>query len=138
MSNLPAANLLFELVSPERVVASRGVAMVTVPGGEGDYGVLPAHAPMITTVRAGVVGVYDGADAAPERIFVSGGFAEVTGDRCTVLANAAVAVDDIDAAKVEADMAEARSALAAASDEAEREMLEEKLRVLREMRDAVK
>ena len=73
----------FELVSPERLVVSMPVDMVVVPGGEGDFGVLPGHAPLIASVRPGVIEIYDGREVS-DRIFVAGGFAEVTRERCTV------------------------------------------------------
>src|ERR1700724_1651270 len=93
---------LFELVSPEKLLLSQQVALVTVPGGEGNYGVLPGHAPMITTVRPGVIDVYaEGTTAISERIFVAGGFAEVTTERCTVLAEQAVPVAELDRAQLE-------------------------------------
>jgi F-type H+-transporting ATPase subunit epsilon len=76
--------------------------MVTVPGGEGDYGVLAGHAPVITTVRAGVIDVYaDNDNTITERIFVAGGFAEVTADRCTVLAESAKPVAELDRVRIE-------------------------------------
>ena len=93
--------LQFELVSPERLLVAKPVAMVTVPGGEGDFGVLPHHAPMIATVRAGVLDVVD-AQGGTERIFVAGGFAEVAEGRCTVLVEEAMAVSSIDRAATEA------------------------------------
>ena len=82
----------FELVSPERLLRSDPVAMVVVPGAEGDFGVLPGHSLLISTVRPGVIDVYeDDRTTLSERIFISGGFAEVTPERCTVLADEAVA-----------------------------------------------
>ena len=93
----------FELVSPEQLLLSEDVEMVVVPGGEGDFGVLPGHSPMISTVRPGVIHVFAGGSVS-SRIFVAGGFAEVTGSRCTILAEEALAVDDIDRAQVESDL----------------------------------
>ena len=85
----------FELVSPERLVLSEEVNMVVVPGSEGDFGVLPGHSPMISSVRPGVINTYvEG--TITTKIFVAGGFSEVTGDRCTVLAEIALPVDEID------------------------------------------
>ena len=81
----------FELVTPERLLVSRGVGMVVVPGEDGDFGVLPRHTPMISNVRPGVLGIYEGGKLA-ERIFVAGGFDAVTAARCTVLADQAMAV----------------------------------------------
>lgn len=85
------ADLRFELVTPERQVMADDVYMVVVPGTEGEFGVLAGHAPFMTTLRDGELAVYRTAGAAPERITVSGGFAEV-GDRgLTVLAERAEA-----------------------------------------------
>ncbi|KPF62365.1 ATP synthase F0F1 subunit epsilon [alpha proteobacterium AAP81b] len=105
------ATLHFELVSPERLLASAEVAMVVVPGSEGDFGVLPGHAPLMSTIRPGAIAIYDTDGPAPSRrIFVDGGFAEVTPAGLTILAEAAMPVGDIDPAKVAADLAAARAA----------------------------
>jgi len=96
----------FELVSPEKLLLSDDVEMVVVPGAEGDFGVLPGHAPMISTVRPGVIHVFEGG-SVKSRIFVAGGFAEVTAERCTVLAEEAVPLDEIDRAGVEKDLQDA-------------------------------
>ena len=85
----------FELVSPERLLLSRPVDMVVVPGGDGDFAVLPGHALLMSTVRGGVIDMYEG-DTISTRIFVAGGFVEVTAERCTVLAEEAIPLDDID------------------------------------------
>ncbi len=83
-----AEKLQFELVSPEKLLLSEAVALGVVHDGEGNFGVLPGHALLISTVRPGVIDVYgDAATEVSERIFVSGGFAEVTPERCTVLAD---------------------------------------------------
>jgi F-type H+-transporting ATPase subunit epsilon len=78
--------LHFELVTPARLVRSESVHMVVVPGTEGEFGVLEGHAPFMSTVRDGVVKVYRTENGAPEDIFVSGGFAEVSPAGLTVLA----------------------------------------------------
>jgi F-type H+-transporting ATPase subunit epsilon len=83
------------LVSPEKLLLSEAVSMVVVPGTEGNFGVLPGHALFISTVRPGVVDVYQDGKIS-ERIFVSGGFAEVTPERCTVLADEAVPLSALD------------------------------------------
>jgi F-type H+-transporting ATPase subunit epsilon len=98
-----AEKFLFELVSPERLIVSEPVDMVVVPGAEGNFGVLKGHSLLISTVRPGVIDVYEGA-AVTDRIFVAGGFAEVTPERCTVLADEAVAVKDLDAVAIEANL----------------------------------
>ena len=80
-----AETTAFELVSPERLLVSKDVEMVVVPGAEGYFGVLPRHAPMISTLMAGVIDIHHGGKV-DEQIFIAGGFAEVTESRCTVLA----------------------------------------------------
>ena len=97
-----AEKLQFELVSPEKLLLSEAVAMVVVPGGEGNFGVLPGHSLLISTVRPGVIDVYaDEQTAITERIFVAGGFAEVTPERCTVLADEAVPIASLDRAELD-------------------------------------
>jgi F-type H+-transporting ATPase subunit epsilon len=93
----------FELVSPEKLLLSEEVEMVVVPGSEGDFGVLPGHTPVISSVRPGIIHIFEGG-AVKSRIFVAGGFAEVTGERCTVLAEEAVPLDEIDRDQVEKDL----------------------------------
>lgn len=127
----------FELVSPERLVVSMPVDMVVVPGGEGDFGVLPGHAPLIASVRPGVIEIYEGRQVS-DRIFVAGGFAEVTGERCTVLAEAAMRVADIDVGKAESDLRSAENDLADASDDRTRADAERRVGVAQGQLDAVK
>jgi len=99
-----AEKLQFELVSPEKLLLSEPVAMVVVPGGEGNFGVLPGHALLISTVRPGVLDVYaDEPNAVTERIFVAGGFAEVTPERCTVLADEAVPIASLERGDLDAE-----------------------------------
>jgi F-type H+-transporting ATPase subunit epsilon len=112
----------FELVSPDRLLVSEAVDMVVVPGSEGDFGVLKDHAPFISAVRPGVIEVHDQGQVK-SRIFVAGGFAEVNGERCTVLAQEALLLAEIDRGAVEAALAELRSNLAAADNEAARETI---------------
>ena len=83
------ADLHFELVTPEKLVFSEDVHMVVVPGTEGEFGVLAGHAPYMSPLRDGDLTVYRTAGAAPERIPVSGGFAEVSERGLTVLAESA-------------------------------------------------
>ena len=95
-----ADTTLFELVSPEKLVMSKDVSMVVVPGAEGLFGVLPRHASMLSTLAPGVINVYDG-DSVTDSLFVVNGFAEVTEERCTVLAEEVIPVEDIDTEKYE-------------------------------------
>lgn len=88
----------FELVSPERLMVDKAVAMVVVPGVEGDFGVLPGHAPAISTIRPGVIEVFEQESSAPERLFVKGGLADVRSGGLIVLAE-----DALDPAKADVD-----------------------------------
>jgi F-type H+-transporting ATPase subunit epsilon len=83
------ADLHFELVTPEKLVMSEDVHMVVVPGTEGESGIMAGHAPYMTTLKDGEVAVYRTAGAQPERIAVTGGFAEVSEKGLTVLAESA-------------------------------------------------
>ena len=101
-----------EIVTPGKLLLSESADMIVVPGGEGDFGVLPGHAPILSTVRAGTIDVYDG-DKVSAQIFVEGGFAEVTDERCTVLAEEAMMVADIDKAAADVRLKDARDAQSA-------------------------
>ena len=103
-----------EIVSPERSLLSRPVDMVVIPGTEGDIGVLPGHSKLITGLRGGVIDLYEN-DRITDRFFVSGGFAEVTEERCTVLADAIVTIADLDAGVAASTLAAAEQAYAATS-----------------------
>ena len=97
------AKVSFQLVMPEREVLATEADMVVVPGSEGDFGVLHGHAPLISTVRPGVLEVFQG-NKAEQRFLVVGGFAEVTPERCTVLADEAMPSDTLDRAAIEAEL----------------------------------
>ena len=127
----------FELVSPERLLVSQPVDMVVVPGGDGDFGVLPGHAPLISTVRSGVIEIYEGS-AVTDRIFVAGGFAEVTAERCTVLAELAMPVAEIDTARTEQQLREARDAEAQAKSDEERGAAERLVKLAEAKLEAVR
>jgi len=103
-----AETVEFELVSPARLLKSEPVEMVVVPGSEGDIGVLPGHSPLIATVRPGVIEIHEGGDIK-ERIFVAGGFCEISPERCTVLAEEAIEVSSIDKATTQKRLEDANS-----------------------------
>ncbi|MEM7442581.1 MAG: F0F1 ATP synthase subunit epsilon [Pseudomonadota bacterium] len=119
----------FELVSPERLLLAQDVEMVIVPGAEGNIGVLPRHAPMISTVRPGVIEIFETRSSEANRIFVAGGFAEVTPDRCTVLAEEAVPVTDLNRADVEQTIRDLREDLEDTKEGRDRTLVEGKLAV---------
>ena len=114
-----AGTFKFELVTPERMALSQDATQVVVPGLEGDFAVLPGHAPVISALRPGVVDVTL-PDASKARIFVKGGFAEVNPQHLTVLAERALDVEAMDAGTIAAELAAAEAELAAAADDTAR------------------
>ena len=120
----------FELVAPERLLASIDADMVVIPGAEGDFGVLPNHAPLMSLLRPGVISVYQG-DRVDERLFVDGGFAEVNEKGCTVLAERAEPVDEIPLETARQDLRNAEEDLGDAKTDHERERLAKAVEVAR-------
>lgn len=108
------ATFQFELVSPEKLLLSRAVEMAVLPAAEGEMGVLPGHAPMIVALRGGIITVSTGGQVT-DRLFVGGGFAEVTPERCTILADEATPVASLSRAAAEERIREAEAAYAAAT-----------------------
>jgi F-type H+-transporting ATPase subunit epsilon len=123
-----AEKIQFELVSPAKLLVSSAVDMVVVPGTEGDFGALARHAPLIATVRPGVIDIHDNGKVS-NRIFVAGGFAEVNEERITVLAEEAVPVAELTAADAEERLKAAREELNDARTEAEKAAAEKKVAV---------
>jgi F-type H+-transporting ATPase subunit epsilon len=109
----------FELITPERMLLSEDAAQVLVPGTEGEFTVLPGHAPVISALRPGVVDAAL-ADARKVRVFVKGGLVEVGADRLTVLAERAIPVEAMDAGTIATEIETAEAELAAAGDDAAR------------------
>lgn len=131
-----AEQIQFELVSPERLLMSRPVDMVVVPGVEGDFGALPQHAPFISTLRPGVIAVFEN-NQVTDRLFVAGGFAEVTAERCTVLAERALPVGELSREQIDAELRDARDDLAEAKDDRERAEAELQITVAEAMIEAM-
>jgi F-type H+-transporting ATPase subunit epsilon len=102
-----------EIVSPEKLLVSQAVDMVVIPAAEGDIGVLPEHSPMIVLLRGGEVILYEG-ERITSRYFVTGGFAEITEERCTVLADTAEPTALLDRGMGERELQVALTDLAAA------------------------
>lgn len=126
----------FELVSPERLLISAEVQQVTVPGTEGLFTVMPNHAPVLSTLKPGVVEVVT-ADGAQERIFVRGGFAEVNNSGLTVLAEVAIPLSELDSAALDEQVRDAEEDVADAQDDETRRRAQESLDHLRELRQAL-
>jgi len=120
--------LHFSLVSPEREVFAGEVDQVDAPGSEGQFGVLPGHAPFMTTLKPGVVDVLDA--ETPKKIFVRGGFADVTPQGLTILAEEAIGLDGFDATDAKTELEEAKGKLKASEDDAERAQLDSEISYL--------
>ncbi|MDJ0686079.1 MAG: F0F1 ATP synthase subunit epsilon [Alphaproteobacteria bacterium] len=118
-----ADKLAFDLVSPERLLLSEKVEMVVLPGEEGDLGVMAGHAPMISQIRQGAICVFEGG-AVAQRLYVDGGFAEVTPERCTVIAEMAVPLEDVTVADVDREISDLRDDISIAPNDEVRAALE--------------
>jgi F-type H+-transporting ATPase subunit epsilon len=125
----------FELVSPERLIFSGEVEQVVVPGSEGVFTVLENHAPTMSTIRPGVIEVTSASGAS--KLFVRGGFADVSDKGLTILAEQAIPVAELDGAKIDADLRAAEEDVEDASTEAAREAASLRAETLRAMRAAL-
>ena len=127
-----------EIVSPEKLLLSRSVDMVVIPASEGDMGVLEGHTPMIVTLRGGTIDLYEG-DKVTDRFYVGGGFAEVTPERCTVLANESKPVAELDKTEGERRLTEAEALYAKIdpTDVVEEELALDRIQAARALVEAV-
>ncbi|MFL6803083.1 MAG: F0F1 ATP synthase subunit epsilon [Xanthobacteraceae bacterium] len=128
------ATFHFDLVSPEQLVFSGEVEHVVVPGSEGEFGVLAGHAPLVAMLRPGILKILGPNE---QRILVVGGFAEVTGDALTVLADRAVPVEDVDPAAIADEIKAVEEDLADAEDDRTRDRLAIKLDQLKAVQAAL-
>lgn len=126
----------FELVSPERLLVSEQVESVVIPGAEGEMTVMAQHAPVMTTIKPGVVTVKT-AGGQEDRYVVFGGFADILPSGCTLLAESAVSVKDIDRADVARRIQDAREDAADAKDDATRTKAEQYLHQLTTLESAI-
>ncbi len=129
------AKVSFRLVMPERELLATEADMVVVPGSEGDFGVLPGHAPLVSTLRPGVLEVYQG-NKVERRFLVAGGFAEVTPERCTVLADEATPFEQVTTAQLDERERTARNELTDAETPAEKVAAEKSLAVIADLKRA--
>ena len=126
----------FELVSPEKLLFSGDVTDVLVPGTEGDFVVMAGHAPVMTALRPGVVDI--GEDGAKHtKLFVRGGFADVTNTSLTLLAETAIPLADLDSAKLETEIKDASEDFADAKGDEAKRIAGEKLDRLKELKAAL-
>ena len=129
------AKVSFRLVMPERELLATEADMVVVPGSEGDFGVLHGHAPLISTVRPGVLEVLQG-NKVEQRFMVAGGIAEVTPERCTVLADEAVPFESVTADQLAEREKLAQESLTDAATDAERAAAQKALTLAKDLRRA--
>lgn len=123
----------FELVSPERLLMDMAVSAVRVPGAEGDFMVLPNHAPVMSTIRPGVLYVYEGEGKTPEQVFVRGGFAEVTPGTLVILAEEAVPVKELSKSNLKQKITDAREDLEDAKTDEDKRKAQEAIARLTEL-----
>ena len=128
MADGVADKVAFQLVAPERLLTSAEVDLVVVPGSEGDFGVLPQHSLFMSVLRPGVIETYEGGQVSG-RIFVGGGFAEVNARGCTVLAEEALPVEEIDLERARARLSAAQDDLREAADDPARARFEREIRI---------
>ncbi len=128
----------FELVSPEQKLISGEAYQVTIPGEEGYIGVRAGHMALVMTVRPGVIEVIRSEGGATEKIFIAGGFADVSQTNCTVLAEQAIPVANLNAEKLSAEVTDLTEHLSLSDSEDEKISLNRKLAMVSAMLDAVK
>lgn len=117
----------FELVSPEKKLVSESVYMVVMPGDEGMFGVAAGHCSLVSSLQYGVVKIYRAENDNPVKYFIAGGFADVTPKSCTVLAEEAIKVDDLDAQSLEQYLADLGEDLSLAQEPQDRRRVEGKI-----------
>jgi F-type H+-transporting ATPase subunit epsilon len=127
----------FELVAPERLLLSEAVDQVVVPGSEGYFTVLKGHAPFMSTMRPGVVDVTPAGGGTVQRIFVRGGFADVSNDALTILAEQAIPLAEVDAEMLAREVKDAEEDVADAKDGAAKDAAELRLHQLKEVQSAI-
>jgi F-type H+-transporting ATPase subunit epsilon len=128
--------ILFDLVSPKRLLVSDEVRMVTLPGVEGDLGVMAGHEPLIVMLRPGVIEVKDGL-RGDERFFVLGGFAEVSMDKLTVLVEEVFAIADTEEATVDRLITDVEKSRRFSKSKFEQEHIDAALAALRQLRATI-
>ncbi len=131
-----AQSLKFELVSPERLLRSGDVREVLVPGSEGDFVVMPNHAPVLTTLKPGVI-TYKDEEGTEERVFVRGGFAEVGSEGLIILAETAIPMEELDQTRLAQEIKNTQEDVADAKDEATRVAAQQVLDHLQQLQAAL-
>ncbi|AIL13020.1 hypothetical protein IM40_05095 [Candidatus Paracaedimonas acanthamoebae] len=121
-----SSKLHFSIVSPERLLLTDNVDMVIIPGSQGDFGVLPSHSPMVSTLRPGLVTIYNNGDIK-ERVYVADGFAHITETGCTVLSEESIFLAEMDIEMLEETIKKAKQELEDSRTEEEKSALKRDL-----------
>lgn len=129
MADENANTFNFELVSPDRIMALEPAWQVIIPGDDGYFGVRAGHMSLIAGVKPGIVEVYKTEGAMPEKIFVAGGFADITATNCVILAEQAVNVNDLDAAALQSELKDLKEDLAMANDAVSKILVDKKIAI---------
>jgi F-type H+-transporting ATPase subunit epsilon len=129
------AKFHFDLVGPEKLLFSGEVDQVDIPGSEGDFGVLAGHAPLVAMLRPGILTIH--ADSGPVRAMVTGGFAEVSPDGLTVLADFAMPADEVDRDVLAGQIKDLQEDVTDAAEGAQRDKLQHKLDQLKAVQTAL-
>ncbi len=137
MSEAQKQTIDFELVSPERKLVSEPVSMVVIPGSEGEMGVGPGHSSVLSSLNPGIVALYTNNNEEPRKIFVAGGFADVTAEICTVLAEEAIPLEDLKQSEIDQELKDLSEDLGMASEDADKAKIEVRIRVAKAKRRAV-
>ncbi len=124
-------NIHFELVSPEKKLISQDVYSVQIPGDEGEFGVLANHSSLLSSLKLGVVKLYETQDAAPRNIFIAGGFADVSATNCTVLAEEAIPVEDLNRESLEQHLKDLNEDLGMAAETADKARVSDKIALVK-------
>ena len=129
--------LHLEIVSPERLLKDAEVAMVVVPGADGEFTALPQHAPMMSTIRPGVIEIFASENGDAERLFVKGGLAQISPSGLTILAEETLVLDDVDRDDLAKQIADTREDIQDAKDDIERSTFEKELAWMTVLEDVI-
>ena len=129
-------SLKLDVVTPEKILISEGVEQVVVPGEEGEFGVLVNHAPVISALKPGVVRVLDAGNKITKRVLITGGFVEVTTERCTILATEAHDFDKVSREELEKRLTATKKIHDEAKEEHKKKALADDVHVAQEIVDA--
>jgi F-type H+-transporting ATPase subunit epsilon len=138
MTDANAKTFNFELVSPDEILVSEPAWQVLIPGEDGYFGVRVGHMSLIAAVKPGVVEVYRTEGAAPEKIFIAGGFADITATHCSILAEQAVNVNDLDAAALQSELKDLKEDSAMANDVTSKTLADKKIALIESKLQAAK